>query len=163
MERVLKYVILSVFLISGLSGFAEQLNIQPVSVQSPVKPITVQAIKMPQGVTPAVATSATIPQIVSFEKCSKTFITPVDKLFFLSLASINANRFEINEIQSKSGYILFTAANRQFLAIISEISPKASSLKIVPADNNYYFPIGVVSNFFKYVELNLATPIEKLS
>ena len=78
---------------------------------------------------------------------------PVENLYFFALASINANKFVIDEIQSKSGYILFTAANRQFLASVNRVDPKSAILKIVPADNNYFFPIGVVTNFFKYIDL----------
>ena len=87
----------------------------------------------------------------------------VENLYFFALARINANKFLIDEIQSKSGYILFTAANRQFLASVNRVDPKSAILKIVPADNNYFFPIGVVTNFFKYIDLNKNVKIEELA
>jgi hypothetical protein len=101
----------------------------------------------------------TVPQTNSFETCCKTYNMPADKLFYLTLASINANRFKINEIQSKTGYVLFTVANRQFLAGIVKISSAKSLLKITPASNNYYFPPGIVSNTFKYIDLNASTDV----
>lgn len=132
--------------------------VKPVSALSPVTETvkTTPAVTTPQKVSP------TIPQIVSFDQCTKKYEIPVDKLYFLSLASINANKFVINEIQSKSGYILFTAANRQFLASVNRVDNKSSILKIVPADNNYYFPLGILTNFFKYIDLNITTQIEEL-
>jgi len=102
------------------------------------------------------------PQIVEVENCNKVFKTDSQKLFYLTLSSINANRFTIDEIQSKSGYVLFSVGQRQFLASVININPQFSLLKISPCNNNYYFPIGIVQNMFRYVELNLNTPVEKL-
>ena len=106
--------------------------------------------------------SPIIPQSVDFNDCNKLFKVNEKILFYLTLAGINANRFEINEIQSKCGYILFTAAKKQFLASIIKIDSKKSMLKITPCSNIYYFPPGIIQNMFKYVDLNINTPIEKL-
>jgi len=101
----------------------------------------------------------TVPQNNSFDSCCKTYSMPADKLFYMTLASINANRFRIDEIQSKTGYVLFTVANRQFLAGIVKVNSTKSLLRITPASNNYYFPPGIVSNTFKYIDLNPNTDI----
>ena len=98
--------------------------------------------------------SLVTPQNVDFEYCNKIFNVNSERLFYLTIASINANKFRIDEIQTKSGYILFTAANKQFLANISELDSKRSLLKVTPANNIYYFPLGIVVNLFKYIELN---------
>lgn len=103
------------------------------------------------------------PQAVDFGNCNKFFKLDSSKLFYLTLASVNANRFRIDEIQSKSGYVLFSVAQKQFLASIITIDSKNSMLKITPCNNVYYFPIGIVQNMFKYIELNVNTPVEKLS
>ena len=103
------------------------------------------------------------PQPVDFALCNKVFKIDAQKLFYLTLAGVNANRFTIDEIQSKSGYILFTVAKRQYLASVATIDAKTSILKFTPCDNIYYFPVGIVQNMFKYIELNINTPIEKLS
>ena len=95
-------------------------------------------------------------QNVQFENCTKVFNTDNVSLFYLTIAAINANRFTIDEIQSKSGYILFTAVNKQFLASVSNVNTNQGLLKITPADNNYYFQLGIVLNIFKYIELNLS-------
>lgn len=112
----------------------------------------------------SVSTPAPVVQpAVDFAVCNKIFKIDSQKLFYLTLSSINANRFTITEIQSKSGYVMFSVGKRQFLAKIVNIQPSYSMLKITPCDSNYIFPIGIVQNCFKYIELNLDTPIEKLS
>lgn len=102
------------------------------------------------------------PQSIDFSSCAKSFRVDSKKLFYLTLASVNANRFKIDEIQSQSGYVIFTITQKQFLANVVSIDSQHSMLKITPCNNVYYFPIGIVQNMFKYIELNLNTPLEKL-
>src|SRR5574344_1547788 len=94
-------------------------------------------------------------QNIPYETCTKVFNTDNVSLLYLTIAAINANRFTINEIQTKSGYVLFTAVNKKFLATVLNVNTNQGMLKITPADNNYYFQPGIVLNIFKYVELNL--------
>lgn len=112
---------------------------------------------------PSPVPSPVQPQSVDFGNCFRYFRMDSQKLFYLTLASVNANRFRIDEIQSKSGYVLFSVAQKQFLASIITIDSKNSMLKITPCNNIYYFPAGIVQNMFKYIELNFNTPVEKLS
>lgn len=102
------------------------------------------------------------PQNVEFKTCTRTYILPADKLFYMAIASVNANKFQIEEIQSKTGYILFTAVNKQYLASIVSVDSTHSMLKITPTNNNYFFPPGVVLNFFKYIDLYGSTPLVTL-
>ena len=160
MERILRYLCVLSVLLLGLSVKAEpNYVVLPVS---PTKPVVTQTIKVENHATNPEKVSPTVPQVVSFEQCTKKYNLPVDKLYFLALASVNANKFTIVEIQSKTGYILFNAANRQFLASVNRVDNKSAILKIVPADNNYYFPLGILTNFFKYIDMNLSTQIEEL-
>ncbi len=95
-------------------------------------------------------------QNVTFDNCTKVFNTDNSSLFYLTIAAINANRFDIDEIQSNSGYILFTAVNKQFLATISNVNTSQGLLKITPVDGSYYFQPGICSNIFKYIDLNIS-------
>ena len=95
-------------------------------------------------------------QNVTFDNCTKVFNTDNSSLFFLTLAAINANRFDVDEIHSNSGYILFTAVNKQFLATISNVNTSQGLLKITPVDGLYYFQPGICSNIFKYIDLNIS-------
>ncbi len=158
MER--KLVLLGISVLFCYNAFAEpNYIVQPVSSISNIT----QTIQVDNNSVTPVNASPTVPQVISFENCTKKYEIPVEQLYFLTLASINANKFTIDEIQSKSGYILFSAANRQFLASANRVDPKSAILKIVPADNNYYFPLGVLTNIFKYIDLNLTTNIEELN
>ena len=38
-----------------------------------------------------------------------------------------------------------------------------SMLKITPVNNDYFFPVGVVTNFFKYIELNESATVLQLN
>lgn len=112
-----------------------------------------------EEMTPA---QLTMPQTVSFDNCTKTYYISAEKLFYLTLASISANRFEIKEMQSKAGYILFKAANKEFLASVVYYGLNKSMLKIVPVNNNYYFAPGIIYNIFKYIDLNYDKPVETI-
>ena len=94
-------------------------------------------------------------QNIRYQDCTKVFNIDNQNLLYLTIASINANRFTIDEIQSHNGYILFTAVNKKFLATITNVNTNQAMLKITPVDNNYYFQPGIYMNVFKYIELNI--------
>ncbi len=133
MERTIKYLIILVFLFSGIAVYADDANISLVT-----------------------------PQNVEFKICTRNYKIPSEKLFYVAIASAKANRFDIEEIQSKAGYILFTAAGKQYLASVTRVDSANSLLKITPVNNNYFFAPGIVLNFFRYIDLNGATPIVDL-
>lgn len=93
-------------------------------------------------------------QNVPFEECTRVFNMNAENLFYLTIASINANRFTIDEIQSKTGYVLFNAVNKEFLASVVKFDNKTSLLRITPTNNIYYFQPGIVLNIFRYIDLN---------
>ena len=130
MERIVKIFLIAVFMLIPLGANSEeQMNLSTL--------ITAQNVK--------------------YDSCTRVFNIDNINLYYLTIAAINANRFKIEEIQSKSGYVLFTAVNKQFLATVSNVNTNQAMLKIVPADENYYFQPGIVLNIFKYIELNLNT------
>ncbi len=94
-------------------------------------------------------------QNIPYENCYKVFNTDNNTLFFLTLAAINANRFDVKEIQSRSGYIMFDAVNKPFLATVVNVNKNQGMLRITPVDGNYYFQPGIVLNIFKFIELNV--------
>lgn len=135
------------------------VNSKPTSLSVSKTAVPTMKTTLPM-VTPSPAPVQ--PQPVDFASCNKFFKFDSQKLFYLTLAAVNANRFSINEIQSKSGYVLFSVGQKQFLAKVIHIDAKNSMLKITPTNNTYFFPIGIVQNMFKYVELNANTNVEKL-
>ena len=107
-----------------------------------------------------VQTPITVSQNIMFENCSKIFGANQEKLFYLTLASISANRFHIDEMQSSNGYIIFSANRNKYLATVGKVDNTNSILKITPCNNVYNFPPGILINTFKYIDLNLATNIK---
>lgn len=133
----MKKTILAIsLLLFGLSSYAEEAQVQPT--QPP----------------------ATVSQNISFENCYKIFGVNQEKLFYLTLASISANKFGIEEIQSANGYVIFTANRNKYLATIAKVDDKNGILKITPCNNIYNFPPGVISNVFKYIDMNIGTEIK---
>lgn len=98
--------------------------------------------------------SATTYQNIQYEDCTKMYNTDKKNLFYLSLGAINANRFKIEEIQTNNGYIIFSTGKNKYLATVSEIDKDNSILKITPCNNLYYFQPGIISNIYKYIDLN---------
>ena len=101
----------------------------------------------------------TVSQNIMFDNCTKIFGINQENLFYLTLASISANRFNIEEIQSSHGYIIFSANRNKYLATISKIDKANAILKITPCNNVYNFPPGVITNTFKYIDLSLTQQI----
>ena len=108
---------------------------------------------------PSISTLITT-QLNKYQNCVKVFNTDNVTLYFLTIAAVNANHFEIEEIQSKAGNILFTAVNKQFLATVSNVNTNQSILRITPVDSNYYFQPGIISNIYKFIEINMPKKIE---
>lgn len=104
------------------------------------------------------APSLTTPQTIPFENCTKMFEgVNKEKLFYLTLGGINANKFSIDEIQTNNGYIIFSAAKNKYLATVAGIDENNSILKITPCNEIYYFQPGIIVNMFKYIEMNKST------
>ena len=109
---------------------------------------------------PQTAPPITQAQNIAFENCTKMFPVNKEKLFYLTLSAVTANKFSIDEIQTQNGYIIFSAANNKYLATIAGIDADNSILKITPCNEIYFFPPGVFLGMFKYIELNLNTEIK---
>ena len=105
--------------------------------------------------------SATAAQNIPFENCTKIFDgINKEKLFYLTLGAVNANRYTVEEIQTYNGYIIFTAARQKYLATISGVDKDNSVIKITPCNNIYYFQPGIVTNIFKFIDINKTKEIK---
>lgn len=102
----------------------------------------------PAQTQPQPATYAT------YQSCIRQYQLPSEKLYYLSLAAVNSSKFEILEMQSRSGYILFEANEKEFLLSIMKKDNKTSFVKITPADNNYSFSVTLPQRIFSYIDMN---------
>ena len=130
MERIIITFIFSLFLLIG-NLFSGEVLAQTTTNTTP----------------PAIPT-------VNQTECIKYFILPYDKLFFLTEAGICRCNYKIEEIQTDGGYIVFSAGQYKFLATVSYFSKNSAVIKISPCNNDYTFPVVIVKNIFKYIELN---------
>ena len=107
-----------------------------------------------EEIQPAQPNPATTYQNISYQDCTKMYNTNKENLFYLSIGSINANKFTIEEIQTNNGYIIFSAGKNKYVATVAKIDKDNSILKITPCNNLYYFQPGIISNIYKYIDLN---------
>lgn len=91
---------------------------------------------------------------VSVSDCCDTINANTEQLFYLTIAALNKLNYKINEVQSKTGTILFQAASREFLVTIAEKDKNNTCIKILPADSNYVFSPAVLNNIFAFVKTN---------
>ena len=98
----------------------------------------------------------------SYRDCIRLYKLPFDKLFYLALSSVNANKYELLEMQSRNGYIIFEAEGKEFLLDVMKKDKSFTFLKITPADNNYYFSSTIPRKIFNYVDLNFNAEVKEL-
>ena len=136
-------------------------NLMILTILISVMPVWAEETSI-QTVKPAVAVQnpLTTPQNIMFENCKKIFGINQEKLFYQTLSSISANRFNIEEIQTANGYIIFTANNNKYIATVAKIDNSNSILKITPCNNVYNFPPGILINMFKYIDMNINSEIK---
>ena len=106
-----------------------------------------------------------IPQVTSepkpavpsanFEDCVKTYNTSIDNLFYLTLAALSANKYKIEEIQSKTGYLSFNTNGKNFLISITSTGDKGAMIRITPMDNSYNFYPVIAERIFSYLTNNV--------
>lgn len=114
-----------------------------------------------QEETTPVQTQAVV-SYTNFRDCIRLYKIPAEKLFVLALSSVNANKFDLLEIQSRNGYIIFETQGREFLLSIMKKDKNLAFLKLTPADNNYYFPPAIPQKIFNYIDTNFEIEIKEL-
>lgn len=98
----------------------------------------------------------------NYRNCIRLYKLPFEKLFYLALSSVNENKYEIVEMQSRNGYILFEAEGREFLLTVMKKDKNFTFLRLTPADNNYYFSPFIPQKIFRQVDVNFNTEIKEL-
>ena len=84
----------------------------------------------------------------------KTYKTSSENLFYLLLSALNENNYSIEEIQFKTGSVLFRAYTKEFIASTAALDTSNSFIKIVPADNSYNFSPLLIQKLHRYIDLN---------
>lgn len=98
----------------------------------------------------------------NYKDCIRLYKMPFGKLFYLTLSSVNANKYTILEMQSRNGYIIFEEDGREFLLNVMRKDKNYTFLRLTPADNNYYFAPTIPQKIFRYIDLNFNADIKEL-
>ncbi len=93
---------------------------------------------------------------------AKTYKTSSENLLYLLLAAINEYNYAIEEIQFKTGSVLFKAYSKEFIASVSSKDGFNSFIKIIPADNNYNFSPVLLQKLHIYIETNNNISFQKI-
>lgn len=97
----------------------------------------------------------TVSPYVNYNDCIKNYKIDEESLFYLTLSAISNAKYKILEIQTRSGYILFSAYGREFLAQVVKVTTNLSELKITPQNNSYLFDYNLIYRVFNDVNINL--------
>lgn len=93
---------------------------------------------------------------------TQTYKTSSENLLYLLLAAINEHKYSIEEIQFKTGSVLFKAYSKEFLASVCSKDGYNSFIKIVPADNNYNFSPVLIQKLQTYIDANTNINFQKI-
>jgi len=92
------------------------------------------------------------PVAVDYSQCIKDYSMSSTELFHRTMAAISASNYKIIEIQSKSSRILFSVFGCEFWASVTKQSSAASTLRILPADNSFYFRKDLIDRVFNEID-----------
>ena len=143
---LLLFVLLGFETAVGASVSAQTTQSQPQAQTSKITPVVKQ----------------TGSAYTNYRDCIRLYKLPFEKLFYLALSSVNENKFEIVEMQSRNGYILFEAEGREFLLTVMKKDKNFTFLRLTPADNNYYFSPFIPQKIFRQVDVNFNTEVKEL-
>ncbi len=119
----------------------------------------VQNFAFAENIIPSASVVKSVPSSLDF---AKTYKTTSENLLYLLLAAINEYNYSIEEIQFKTGSVLFKAYSKEFIASVSSKDGYNSFIKIIPADNNYNFSPSLLQKLHNYIELNNTISFQKV-
>lgn len=93
---------------------------------------------------------------------AQTYKTSSENLLYLLLAALNEHKYSIEEIQFKTGSVLFKAYSKEFIASVCSKDGYNSFIKIIPADNNYNFSPVLIEKLKNYIEENTGINFQKI-
>lgn len=99
---------------------------------------------------------------VTVQNFSKSYKTSSENLLYLLLSAINAQNYSIEEIQFKTGSVLFKAYTKEFIASVAAQDGYNSFIKIIPVDNIYNFSPMLLEKLHSYIEMNNGINFQKV-
>lgn len=142
----MKKIFLAILFLFYLGCFSASMAAPPINAT--INQVTYE----PPLAAPAIEDPTKV--IAKYSDCVRIFAIPSQSLFYLTLAAINANNYNVVEMQSQTPTLIFRAYNKEFVVIISAKDSKNCYMKILPADNIYNFSLSFVLKIFDYIDLN---------
>ena len=93
---------------------------------------------------------------------SKSYKISSENLLYLLLSAINEHNYSIEEIQFRTGSVLFKSYTKEFIASVAAKDGYNSFMKIIPADNNYNFSPLLLEKLHNYIETNNSISFQKI-
>ena len=92
----------------------------------------------------------------------KIYPKDADILFMSALSAISScNKFEISEIQTRNGYILFTYNSKYYLLTLTKRYKNQTEIKVLPQNSDYSQGSTVAHTVFTLIDEQLKTkPLE---
>ncbi|MBR5304532.1 MAG: hypothetical protein IKU37_06870 [Candidatus Gastranaerophilales bacterium] len=99
-----------------------------------------------------------------FEDSFKIYSQDADTIFMSALSAISSsNQYEIAEMQTKNGYILFLHGSRYYLLTVTRRYQNQSEVKIMPQNSDFSQGSGVAREVFALINAKLLTqPMEQI-
>lgn len=95
--------------------------------------------------------------------CNKNYSVSADNLYLLTLSALNSTgQYEVVEMQSKSGYIMFKALNKNYIVTISKEGTNSSSIKILPANSDFAPGTAIQKAIFDTIDQNIENIPQKV-
>ena len=92
-----------------------------------------------------------------FEDSFKTYSKDADTIFMNAISAINSSKqFQITEIQSKNGYILFLFGSRYYLLTVTKKYQNQTEVKIMPQNSDFSQGSIVAKNIFALIDNQLS-------
>lgn len=86
----------------------------------------------------------------------KIYSVDADNLFMSALSAINStDKFEVVEIQSKNGYILFLYGPKYYLLTLTRRYQNQTEIKIMPQNSDFSQGSEVASSIFRLIDNQL--------
>lgn len=98
----------------------------------------------------------------NFSQCIKTYPLSTESLLYMCLSALSINNYRIEEIQFKTGTVIFTANSKEYILITARKDIKNSFIKILPSDNNYNFPPITINRIYNYIDQNYGLGIQNI-
>ena len=122
-------------------------------------PVLADVVQTPQN---TLMYSETPANPVDYSSCIRNYSMPSAELFQRTLSAISSSNYKIIEIQSTSSRVLFSIFGREFWAGVTNQSSATSTLRIMPADNSFYFRKDLIERVFSEIEISKAQKIKKV-